>query len=47
MLGMIIYLFLQTLHEITNQNYLQNPAIDKASMLASVPPATITSASPC
>lgn len=27
-------------------HYLQNPAIDKASMLDSVPPATITSESP-
>lgn len=26
--------------------YLQNPAIDKASILASVPPATMISASP-
>ena len=28
------------------EHYLQNPAMDKASMLDSVPPATMTSASP-
>lgn len=33
-------------HRMVATIYLQNPAIDNASMLDSVPPVTITSASP-